>query len=168
MACPPLPIFDGDEVRSYISRDLGFSRLDRQRNTLRVAGICSLVVKQGLPHVVALMSPYRQDRAEARWLIGTLVEVYVCCPLAVCEQRDPKRFYARAQAGSLKHLTGIHEPYEEPDNPELTLYTHRDNLAVCIDRIVQTLVTMNLLIPPSLGDTPFWDHKSGTFMEKTL
>lgn len=118
-------VLDGDEVRKGLSRDLGLSREDREEHARRVSFVAKLLARNGVVAIVSLISPYRRSRAEARENIGPerFVEVFVKAPLSVCEERDPKGLYARARRGEINNMTGIQDPYEEPENPDLTLDT---------------------------------------------
>lgn len=137
----PVCVLDGDCLRRGLCADLGFSPTDRQENIRRVGEVARLFADKGLICIVALISPYRQDRARARAAAppGRFVEVFVNSPLAVCEQRDPKGLYARARAGELPDFTGISAPYEPPLTAELELRT--DQLAVreCVARLLVRL-----------------------------
>jgi adenylyl-sulfate kinase len=118
-------VLDGDEIRSGVSRDLGFSRSDRRVNVLRVAALAKQAVEEGNIVICALVSPYRDARAEARTLIGSasFLEVFVDAPLRVCEARDTKGLYAKARSGVLTNVTGISDPYEPPLSADLVLDT---------------------------------------------
>ncbi|MEL5848912.1 MAG: adenylyl-sulfate kinase [Candidatus Igneacidithiobacillus chanchocoensis] len=120
-------MLDGDVVRRFLSKGLGFSREDRDENIRRIGFVASLVARHGGIALVAAISPYRSARAEARRLVedagGLFIEVHVATPLAVCAQRDPKGLYAQALSGQLAHFTGVSDPYEEPEHPELRLDT---------------------------------------------
>jgi len=120
-------LLDGDVVRTHLSAGLGFSREDRDTNVRRVGYVASEVVRHGGLVVAALVSPYRETRAEVREMIGQagggFVEVFVDTPLAVVVERDVKGLYARARAGEVRELTGLDDPYEPPLSPELTLQT---------------------------------------------
>jgi sulfate adenylyltransferase len=120
-------VLDGDVVRTHLSEGLGFSREDRDTNVRRVGYVASEVVRHGGLVVAALVSPYRKTRAEVREMIGqaggVFVEVFVDTPLTVVEERDVKGWYARARAGEVKEFTGLDDPYEPPQAPELTLQT---------------------------------------------
>jgi adenylylsulfate kinase len=106
---------------------LGFSAEDREENIRRIGGVAQLFCSAGIVTLTAFVSPYRQDRQAVRELVESagnasdFIEVFVNAPLEVCEQRDPKGLYKKARAGEIKNFTGIDDPYEEPDNPELTL-----------------------------------------------
>jgi bifunctional enzyme CysN/CysC len=118
-------LLDGDNLRHGLCRDLGFSAPDRDENVRRVGEVATLFADAGLVAVVPLVSPYRAARREVRErVVGAglpFVEVFVDTPLEVCEQRDPKGLYARARAGELSGMTGVDDPYEPPERPELVL-----------------------------------------------
>ncbi len=120
-------LIDGDELRNGVSRDLGFSRTDRDANVTRASVLAREAVEKGVFSICALISPYRQARTLARQVVGAerFVEIYIATPLAVCEMRDPKGLYARARRGELHGFTGIDDPYEPPTSPDLTLTTDR-------------------------------------------
>jgi len=118
-------MLDGDNVRHGLNRDLGFTDADRVENIRRVAETAKLFVDAGLIVLVSFISPFRSERRMARDLVqaGEFIEVFVDTPIEICIQRDPKGLYKKAQAGAIKHFTGIDSPYEAPENPELTLKT---------------------------------------------
>ncbi len=121
-------LLDGDIVRLNLSKGLGFSKEDRDINILRIGYVASLIAKSGGWAICAPIAPYRRTRAEVRRMVGRtarFVEVHVATDLATCESRDPKGLYARARAGQLKGFTGIDDPYEAPESPELRLDTGR-------------------------------------------
>ncbi|WP_372807019.1 sulfate adenylyltransferase subunit CysN [Pontiella sp.] len=122
-------VLDGDNVRHGLNRDLGFSMVDRKENIRRIAEVAALMNDAGVIVITAFISPYLSDRAEAREVIGdeSFVEVFVDTPIEVCEQRDPKGLYKKARAGEIQQFTGISDPYEAPQDAELTLQT--ENLA---------------------------------------
>ena len=121
----PAYVLDGDNLRHGLNGDLGFSAGDRAENVRRTAEVSALLADAGVVVLVALVSPYRTDRAAARAVHERLelpfLEVHVATSLEECERRDPKGLYARARAGELPHLTGVDDPYEPPDAPELTI-----------------------------------------------
>ena len=121
----PCALLDGDAIRRGLSSDLGFSEADRAENIRRVSEVARLMVDAGIVAVVALISPFRQDRdlARAKFAPGEFVEVFVDTPLAVAEVRDMKGLYRRARAGLLPRFTGIDSVYEAPINPEIRIDT---------------------------------------------
>ncbi len=122
-------VLDGDVIRTYLCRDLGFSEKDRNENIKRIAYVAQLLTRNGVVVLVAAISPYRSSREEAREAIGSFVEVYVNAPLEVCEARDPKGLYRRARSGELEHFTGIDDPYEAPLAPEVECHTDVESAA---------------------------------------
>lgn len=117
-------VLDGDVVRTHLSKGLGFSREDRDINILRIGFVAGEIARAGGVVITAAISPYRATRNEARKMVGeNFVEVYVNTPIEVCEQRDVKGLYARARRGQITGFTGVDDPYEEPVNPEIVLYT---------------------------------------------
>jgi adenylylsulfate kinase len=116
-------ILDGDNIRHGLNKNLGFSPEDRSENIRRIGEVAKLFVGANIITITAFISPYREDRDSARALAneGKFIEVYVKCPLDVCEQRDTKGLYKKARAGEVKKFTGISAPYEEPSNPEITI-----------------------------------------------
>ncbi len=118
-------VLDGDNVRHGLNKNLGFSPEDREENIRRVGEVAKLFVDAGTIVMTAFISPYREDRDQARELIeeNRFVEVFVECPLNICEERDPKGLYKKARSGEIKEFTGISAPYEEPNNPEVVVNT---------------------------------------------
>jgi sulfate adenylyltransferase len=135
-------LLDGDEVRQLLSSELGFSREHRRLNVLRHAFIAAELCRYGAVVVCALIAPYATDRRDMRYMTGArgrFVEIYLSTPLAICEERDPKGLYARARAGKLTHMTGVDDPYETPQNPEIELDTSKTSVEECVRRIVACL-----------------------------
>ena len=120
-------ILDGDNIRHGLNKNLGFSPEDRSENIRRIGEVAKLFTDANIITITAFISPYKQDRDNARKLQkeGEFIEVYVKCPLDVCEQRDTKGLYKKARAGEVKEFTGISAPYEEPLNPEITIDTSK-------------------------------------------
>jgi adenylyl-sulfate kinase len=114
-------LLDGDEIRRGLSADLGFDRKSRETHAGRVTFVAKLLARNGAIPLVALISPYRTSRAKARSEIGRFVEVYVNTPLAVCEERDVKGLYKKARAGEIKEMTGLDDPYEVPESPDIVV-----------------------------------------------
>ena len=118
-------VLDGDNIRHHLNSDLGFSAADRKENIRRTAEVARLMNEAGLMAITAFISPYREDRAMARAIIGSekFIEVHVSTPTKVCESRDPKGLYAKARSGQIPEFTGISSPYEPPLLPALELDT---------------------------------------------
>lgn len=114
-------LLDGDEVRKGLSADLGFDRKSRETHAHRVTFVAKVLARCGAIPIVALISPYRSSRARARQEIGHFVEVYVNTPIAVCQQRDVKGLYRKALAGEITEMTGVDDPYEAPESPDITV-----------------------------------------------
>lgn len=132
-------VMDGDEVRQGLSRDLGFSKEDREKHAMRVAYVSKLLARNGVAVIVALISPYRSFREGVRREIENFVEVYVRCPVEECSRRDPKGLYARALAGEIPDFTGVNDPYEEPENPEVVLDTLQENTQESVGKLLSWL-----------------------------
>jgi len=133
-------ILDGDNVRHGLNRDLGFSAEDRSENIRRVSEVASLFNDAGIIVITAFISPYCADRQQAREIIGErFVEVFVDTPLDICEARDPKGLYKKARAGEIPQFTGITDPYEAPEKPELILPTADLPVEVSVDAVVAKL-----------------------------
>lgn len=110
-------LLDGDVARMNLSKGLGFSKGDRDENIRRIGLVCQLLSRNGVVAIAAVISPFRGVRDEMRQTIGSFFEVYVKCPVAVCQQRDVKGMYAKARRGEICRFTGISDPYEEPLGP---------------------------------------------------
>lgn len=134
-------LLDGDNLRHGINRDLGFSNAERAENVRRVAEIAALFVDTGMIALVALISPFRSERELARQRVeaGEFIEIHVATPLAECERRDPKGLYRKARAGELKGFTGIDDPYEAPQAPEITVDTSELSTDAACERIIRYL-----------------------------
>jgi adenylylsulfate kinase len=118
-------ILDGDNIRHGLNKNLGFSPEDREENIRRIGEVANLFRQAGIINMTAFISPYRADRQNARALAkqGEFIEIFCKCSLDVCENRDTKGLYKKARAGEIPEYTGISAPYEEPENPELTVET---------------------------------------------
>jgi sulfate adenylyltransferase len=141
-------LLDGDIVRTHLSRDLGYSRADRETNIERIAWVSSRLVRAGAVVVVAAIAPYAGSRRRARELVeqqGAFVEVHVATPLEECVRRDPKGLYARAAAGEIANVTGLDDPYETPEAPELRLDTTGVGPAESLRQVLGTLHALGLV-----------------------
>ena len=130
-------LLDGDVVRRGLSKDLGFSREDRDENIRRIGFTAELLARNGVIVLVAAISPYRQTRAEVRARIANFIEVYVNAPIEVVEARDLKGIYRRARAGEIRGVTGIDDPYEPPLAPELECCTDHEALAESVEKVME-------------------------------
>jgi len=138
-------ILDGDIVRTHLSKGLGFSREDRDTNIKRIAFVCGLLTRNGVVCISAAIAPYREAREWARREIGDFVEVYLKCPIEVCRQRDVKGLYKLVDEGKIKNFTGVDDPYEEPENPELVIETDKESVGESVSRIFAKLVELGYL-----------------------
>ena len=132
-------MLDGDYMRLSLTRDLGFTKHDRDENIRRIGFVAHLLSKHGVIVLVAAISPYRAEREQVRRTVGNFLEVYVSAPLDVCEARDPKGLYARARSGEIRGFTGIDDPYEPPDDSEVQCYTDVESLEECRDKVVKAI-----------------------------
>jgi len=116
-------LLDGDEVRRGLSADLGFDRVAREAHAGRVTFVAKVLARNDAIPIVALISPYATSRAHARKEIGRFVEIYVSTPIEVCEERDVKGLYKKARRGEIREFTGVDDPYEVPEHPEIRVET---------------------------------------------
>ncbi len=139
-------VLDGDNVRHGLNKDLTFSAEDRVENIRRIGEVAKLFVDAGLVVVTAFISPYREDRARARQIVGErFIEVHVDADVAVCESRDPKGLYKKARAGEIGDFTGISAPYEAPENPELRIDTSAMPLEDCVAAVLRCLTARGIV-----------------------
>jgi len=134
-------VFDGDNVRHGLCRDLGFGREERSENIRRIAEMVKLFLDAGLIALTAFISPFREDRQRVREILGAenFFEIYCRCSLETCEQRDVKGIYRKARLGEVAHFTGITSPYEAPEHPNLILDTDRQSLEECVEAVVRAI-----------------------------
>jgi sulfate adenylyltransferase len=142
-------MLDGDVVRTHLSRGLGFSREDRDENVRRIGFVAAEVVRHGGVAICAVVSPYRATRGEVRQMVGagSFVEVFVDTPVEVCEARDVKGLYAGSRRGEVSALTGVADPYEPPEDPEIHLETVGRTVEENAQRVVEYLVQQGFLAP---------------------
>jgi adenylyl-sulfate kinase len=140
-------ILDGDNVRMGLNKDLGFTDDDRKENIRRIAEVAKLMSDSGTITITAFISPFENEREEAKKIIGeeNFIEVFVDTPLDLCESRDPKGLYKKARAGEIPMFTGIDSPYEEPTNPTLTLNTNNESPEECAEVITKYLMNENFV-----------------------
>lgn len=138
-------VLDGDIVRTHLSKGLDFSREGRDTNIKRIAFVCGLLTRNGVVCISAAIAPYSEARNWARREIGNFVEVYVKCPIEVCRQRDVKGLYKLVDEGKLKGFTGVDDPYEEPEHPELVIETSKETVEESVARILAKLTELGYL-----------------------
>jgi len=161
-----IEVLDGDEVRTNLSKGLGFSKEDRDTNVRRIGYVSRLLSRNGVGVITAAISPYRSIRDEIRK--GTeadgaaFVEVYVKCPIAVLAERDVKGLYKKALAGEIKEFTGVSDPYEEPLAPAVIVYTDRETVSQSARRILRELEQRGLLNTPVMPYQRVAEPKSTT------
>jgi adenylyl-sulfate kinase len=142
-------VLNGDEVRTNLSKGLGFSKGDRDANVRRIGYVARLLARNGVGVVTAAISPYREVREEVRRAVESdgaqFVEVFVECPVAVLAERDVKGLYRKALAGEIKEFTGVSDPYEEPPAPDVVVRTHEEPEEASAARIILELERRGLL-----------------------
>ena len=150
----PVEVFDGDEIRTNLTKGLGFSKEDRDTNIRRVGYVCNLLTRNGVVAIAAVISPYQNIRDEVRETIGRFAEVFVDAPLDELIKRDVKGMYKKALAGEIKNFTGIDDPYEPPEKPEIHVRTDQEEAQQSIAKVVKTLEILGFL-PSIEGDTSY-------------
>jgi adenylyl-sulfate kinase len=138
-------LLDGDIVRTHLSKGLGFSHADRDENIRRIGFVCELLSRNGVIAIVAAISPYREARESVRARIPNFVEVFMECPMDVLVGRDVKGLYKKALAGEIEHFTGISDPYEPPEKPELTIHSSLETPEQSVERVWLTLKGLGLI-----------------------
>ncbi|HMP99105.1 MAG TPA: adenylyl-sulfate kinase [Cyclobacteriaceae bacterium] len=135
-------LLDGDNIRSGLNKDLGFTDEARVENIRRIAEVSKLFVDAGLILLSAFISPFRADRYQVKSIVGenNFMEVFVDCPIEVCEQRDVKGLYKRARAGEVKNFTGIDSPYEAPLQPAISIPTHEWPVEKSIEALLKLII----------------------------
>lgn len=143
-------VLDGDNIRHGLNKDLGFRTEDRIENIRRIGEVAKLFVDSGQVILTAFISPFREDRDMVRALFpeGEFYEIYVKCPLHVCEQRDPKGLYQKARNGEIKHFTGIDSPYEAPLSPDFIIESDQISISDGADLIITELQSKGIIKKP--------------------
>jgi len=136
---------DGDVIRQDLTRDLGFSKKDRDENIRRVTFVAKLLSRNGVAVLTSFISPYREMRERARRETANFVEAYVKCPVGVCIRRDTKGLYEKAIRGEIKEFTGISDPYEEPTKPEIVLETDKETIEESVRKVLLRLSELGLM-----------------------
>jgi len=138
-------LLDGDEVRTNLSKGLGFSKEDRDTNIRRIGWVCHLLTRNDVVAISAAISPYREIRDENRKLIGRFIEVYCKCDLDTLKDRDPKGLYEKALKGEIKNFTGVSDPYEPPEKAEVVVDTAGEDIEASLNKILGTLEQLNYI-----------------------
>jgi adenylyl-sulfate kinase len=142
-------LLDGDVVRTHLSKGLGFSKEDRDTNILRIGWVAERLTYHGAAVVCSAISPYREARDQVRRSIPSFVEVYVKCSVEECARRDVKGLYEKAFRGEITGFTGVDDPYEPPESPELVVDTERLSPEECLELLVAKLEELGYLRPPA-------------------
>jgi adenylyl-sulfate kinase len=154
-------IMDGDEVRTNLSKGLGFSKEDRDTNIKRIGFVSKLLTRNGVFVIGAAISPYRDTREFVKQDIKDFIEIYVKCSLEELVRRDVKGLYAKAIKGEIQHFTGVSDPYEEPLNPDVLVDTERESVQESVDKIMSVVVKKGYLPASALSNNGAPVAKSG-------
>lgn len=138
-------LLDGDEVRTHLSKGLGFSREDRDTNVRRIGFVAELLARNGVIAITAAISPYRDTRDAVRERIENFVEIFMDCPLEVLAERDVKGLYKKALAGEIPHFTGVSDPYEPPVSPDVRVDSSAEDIAISEERVWSLLKDRGLI-----------------------
>jgi adenylylsulfate kinase len=146
---------DGDNVRHRLNRDLGFSAEDRSENIRRAAEVAALMNDAGLIVITAFISPFREDRELARRAVGNdrFLEVHLDAAIEICERRDPKGLYAKARRGEIAHFTGVNDPYERPEHPDVALDTGKLSVEACTQQLLAVISGRSAWAPSQARQT---------------
>ncbi|UCG53670.1 MAG: adenylyl-sulfate kinase [Candidatus Latescibacterota bacterium] len=150
----PVEVLDGDEVRENLSKGLGYSKEDRDINIRRIGWVCKLLSRNGVVAIAAAIAPYQEIRDEVRRWHDRYVEVYLKASIESLKERDVKGMYKQALAGKIKNFTGISDPYEEPENPEVLLETDQETVEESVNKIIRTLELLEY-IPTAETETEY-------------
>jgi adenylyl-sulfate kinase len=145
---------DGDIVRQSLTRDLGFSKEDRDKNIERVTFVAKLLTRNGVTTLCSFISPYRAVRAMVRKEVGNMVEVYCHAPLETLMERDVKGLYQKALAGEIENFTGISDPYEPPEAPDVTIDSSTETIEESLAKILSKLEELGY-VPPAPAEEPY-------------
>lgn len=147
-------LLDGDNIRGGLNTGLGFSEADRKENIRRIGEVAKLMYDAGLIVITAFISPFREDRDSVRRMFTpeTFWEVYISCPLEVCEERDPKGLYKKAINGEIHEFTGVTSPYESPLSPELVIETQESSVDASVNQIITRMVEKKIFSCPEKRD----------------
>ena len=153
-------VLDGDIVRTNLSKGLTFSREDRNINVLRIGFVANLLTRNGVGVIVSAISPYKEARDQVRRRIVDFVEVFVDAPLEVCAERDVKGLYKKAFAGEIEQFTGVSDPYEPPNAPDLVLKTDEETPEESVRKVIEKLEFFGYLWPREAQETEYnWSSR---------
>ena len=138
-------ILDGDEVREHLTKELGFSKEDRLTNVDRIAFLAGMLSKYNVLAIVPVIAPYKEARNNARSLSKNFVEVFVKAGIETVKDRDVKGLYKKAISGEIKNFTGISDPYEEPENPDILVNTEKESIEESVNKILEYLINNDYL-----------------------
>ena len=140
-------VLDGDNMRHGLCKDLDFSDESRKENIRRIGEVAKLFIESGVITLTAFISPFKEERDKVRKLLANqdLIEIYVKCPISVCEARDVKGMYKKAKANEIKNFTGISSPYEVPENPDLIVNTNQETLDESVDKVLGVLINRGII-----------------------
>ena len=140
-------VLDGDNVRHGLCKDLDFSDESRKENIRRIGEVAKLFIESGVITLTAFISPFKEDRDKVKELLADrdLIEIYVKCPISVCEARDVKGLYMKAKAHEIQNFTGISSPYEVPESPDLIVDTDQETLDESVDKVLGVLINGGII-----------------------
>ena len=140
-------VLDGDNMRHGLCKDLDFSDESRKENIRRIGEVAKLFIESGVITLTAFISPFKEERDKVRKLLANqdLIEIYVKCPIGVCEARDVKGMYKKAKANEIKNFTGISSPYEAPESPDLIVDTDQETLDESVDKVLGVLINRGII-----------------------
>lgn len=138
-------VVDGDDARKWISYDLGYSKYARDKHIARVAGVCYILTSNDVMNIGCVISPTKKVRRYARSLIKQFSEIYIDCPLEICEQRDVKGHYKKVREGTIKQFVGFNVPYQIPEHPELVVHTNKELIKESVEKIILYLEKKGLI-----------------------
>ncbi len=150
---------DGDIVRQSLTRDLGFTKEDRDKNIERITFVAKLLTRNGVAVLCSFISPYRAVRAKVREEVGSMVEVYCYAPLETLVERDVKGLYKKALAGEIENFTGVSDPYEAPEDPDVTIDSSTESLDQSLVKILQKLEELGYAPPATDEDVAYTDEE---------
>jgi len=140
-------VLDGDNVRHGLCKDLDFSDKSRKENIRRISEVSKLFIESGVITLTAFISPFEEERSKVREILvdGDLIEIYVKCPLSVCEDRDTKGMYKKAKNNEISNFTGISSPYEQPKNPDLVINTDKETIGESVNKVLDLLTQRKVI-----------------------